>query len=268
MLPTSALLRRKFDMKRTLKLGTVIVLFWSAIVFAQAPPSAEKNLEHAMATGGIEILTDTKGVDFSAYTQVVQQMVKRNWYSVIPITAGPPLYKRGKVSIEFAITKNGQVAGLHYVSSSGDVVLDRAAYGGITASNPFPPLPTEFHGQYLELRFTFFYNPSSTGSSLSLTGISPPRLKVPAGSSVLFVPILNGITDQTKFPISWSVVGQGCAESACGTVSQNGMYTAPLKVPENPIITVKATAAADVGETASAVVTILQPDTSQNTVRH
>jgi len=253
-------------MKRTLKLGTGIVLFWSVIVFAQALPSAEKNLEHATAKGGIEILTDTQGVDFSAYTQVVQQIVKRNWYSVIPNTAGPPLYKRGKVSIEFAIAKNGQVAGLHYVSSSGDVALDRAAYGGITLSNPFPPLPTEFHGQYLELRYTFSYNPSSPGSSLSLTGISPPRLKVPAGSSVLFVPILNGITDQTKFPISWSVVGQGCAESACGTVSQNGMYTAPLKVPENPVITIKATA--DVGETASAVVTILQADTSQNTVRH
>ena len=258
-------------MKRTLKLGTVIVLFWSAIVFAQAPPSAEKNLEHATAKGGIEILTDTKGVDFGAYIQVVQKSVKRNWYSLIPNTAGPPLYKGGKVSIEFAITKNGQVAGLRFASGSGDVALDRAAYGGITVSNPFPPLPTEFHGQYLGLRFTFLYNPSSTGSSAnspSLTGISPPRLQVPAGSSVLFVPIVNGVTDQTKFSISWSVVGQGCAESACGTVSQNGMYTAPLKVPENPIITVKARAAADVGETASAVVTILQADTSQNTVRH
>jgi hypothetical protein len=122
-------------------------------------------------------------------------------------------------------------------------------------SNPFPPLPPEFHGQYLGLRFGFLYNPSLI--SPSLAGISPPRLQVSAGSSVLFVPILNGITDQTKFPISWSVVGQGCSESTCGTVSQNGMYTAPLKVPENPTITVKATAATDADETASAIVTIV-----------
>ena len=67
--------------------------------------------------------------------------------------------KQGKVSIEFAILKDGRVAGLSYVSSSGDVSLDRAAYGGITASNPFPPLPAEFNGQYLALRFHFFYNP-------------------------------------------------------------------------------------------------------------
>ena len=45
------------------------------------------------------------------------------------------------------------------VATSGDVALDRAAYGGITASKPFPPLPTEFGGQYLALRFHFYYNP-------------------------------------------------------------------------------------------------------------
>ena len=67
--------------------------------------------------------------------------------------------KRGKVSIEFAILKDGQVAGLQIVATSGDVALDRAAYGGITASKPFPPLPTEFGGQYLALRFHFYYNP-------------------------------------------------------------------------------------------------------------
>jgi outer membrane biosynthesis protein TonB len=44
-------------------------------------------------------------------------------------------------------------------SGSGDVALDRGAWGGITSSSPFPPLPGEFGGQYLGLRFTFFYNP-------------------------------------------------------------------------------------------------------------
>jgi hypothetical protein len=43
--------------------------------------------------------------------------------------------------------------------TSGDVSLDRAAWGGITASNPFPPLPKEFGGSYLSLRFRFYYNP-------------------------------------------------------------------------------------------------------------
>jgi|SRR5450631_666177 TonB family protein len=109
--------------------------------------------------GPMEITTDTMGVDFGPYLQRVLHDVRQNWYNLIPESAMAPLLKKGEVSIEFVITKDGKVAGMHYVSGSGDVALDRAAYGGITASNPFPPLPSEFGGQYLGLRFTFFYNP-------------------------------------------------------------------------------------------------------------
>ena len=116
--------------------------------------------------GPYEITSDTMGVDFGPYMQRVLHDVKQNWYAIIPESAMPPLLKRGKVSIQFAILKNGQIAGLRYVSGSGDVALDRAAYGGITASNPFPPLPQEFAGQYLGLRFTFYYNPDPSQADL------------------------------------------------------------------------------------------------------
>ena len=116
--------------------------------------------------GPAEILSDTMGVDFSPYLQRVLHDVRENWYAVIPESAMPPLLKRGKVSIEFAILKNGQIAGIRYVSGSGDVALDRAAYGGITSSTPFPPLPREFSGQYLALRFTFYYNPDPREAGL------------------------------------------------------------------------------------------------------
>jgi TonB family protein len=112
------------------------------------------------AVGPLDVLSDTMGVDFGPYLQRVVHQVKMNWYNLIPESARAPLMKKGKVSIEFAILKDGKVAGMRYVDpTSGDVALDRAAYGGITASNPFPPLPTEFGGQYLALRFTFYYNP-------------------------------------------------------------------------------------------------------------
>jgi len=58
--------------------------------------------------------------------------------------------------------KDGKVAGMKLTDSSGDVALDRAAWGGITASNPFPPLPSDFGGQYLALRFRFYYNPDKS----------------------------------------------------------------------------------------------------------
>jgi TonB family protein len=116
--------------------------------------------------GPYEILSDTMGVDFGPYLQRILHDVRQNWYAVIPESAMPPLLKRGKVSIEFSILKNGQAVGISYVTGSGDVALDRAAYGGITSSNPFPPLPREYAGQALRLRFTFFYNPDPREANL------------------------------------------------------------------------------------------------------
>ncbi len=112
------------------------------------------------AVENMVVLTDTMGVDFGPYLQRVLHDVKENWYRVIPESAEPPISKKGKVAIEFFILKNGTVAGMKLDSSSGDVPLDRAAWAGITGSNPFPPLPSEFPGQNLGLRIYFFYNPA------------------------------------------------------------------------------------------------------------
>jgi TonB family protein len=111
------------------------------------------------AIGPLDILSDTMGVDFGPYLARVLHDVKQNWYNLIPESA---MMKKGKVSIEFAILKDGKVAGMQLSGTSGDVALDRAAWGGITASNPFPPLPGEFGGQYLTLRFHFYYNPDKS----------------------------------------------------------------------------------------------------------
>lgn len=113
----------------------------------------------ARVQGNLEVLSDTQGVDFGPYLARVLQAVRMNWYAIIPESARAPLLKRGKVAIQFVILPNGKVAGMQYTGSSGDIALDRAAWGGITASDPFAPLPSAFHGPYLALRFHFFYNP-------------------------------------------------------------------------------------------------------------
>jgi TonB family protein len=106
-----------------------------------------------------DVMSDTMGVDFGPYLARILHTVRENWINLIPEVARAPLMKQGKVSIEFAILKDGSVAGMRVIAPSGDGSLDRAAWGGITGSNPFPPLPTEFRGQYLALRFHFYYNP-------------------------------------------------------------------------------------------------------------
>ena len=109
----------------------------------------------AKDVGNLDVLSDTMGVDFGPYLARVVRDVRLNWYSLIPEAAS---WKKGKVAIEFAIMKDGTVAGMTLGGTSGDVALDRAAWAGITASNPFPPLPSDFKGQFLSLRFRFYYN--------------------------------------------------------------------------------------------------------------
>ena len=115
------------------------------------------NGTHGRQVGNLEILSDTQGVDFGPYLQRVLHDVRENWYRAIPESAWG---KHGNLIIEFAITKDGRVAGMKLVAPSGDVPLDRAAWAGIVGSDPFPALPSDFGGQYLALRFRFFYNPT------------------------------------------------------------------------------------------------------------
>jgi TonB family protein len=113
---------------------------------------------NANVKSDLEILSDTQGVDFSSYLERVKHAIRMNWYNLIPEAARSPLRRKGVVVVQFAIQQDGRVAGMRLMQQSGDISLDRAAWGGITASNPFPQLPTEFHGNYIALRCSFLYN--------------------------------------------------------------------------------------------------------------
>ncbi|HTV82265.1 MAG TPA: TonB family protein [Acidobacteriaceae bacterium] len=114
--------------------------------------------QHQGASGAVDILSDTMGVDFGPYIERVIYDTERAWYPIIPEEARPPFDKQGQVFIEFKILPNGNVTDMKLVGPSGDVPLDRAAWAGITGASPFPPLPRAFKGPFLELRFDFLYN--------------------------------------------------------------------------------------------------------------
>lgn len=104
----------------------------------------------------LELLSDPLGVDFRPYLINILASVRRNWFAVMPESA--KLGRQGRVAIQFAIARNGSVPKLVIVGHSGTDALDRAAVAGISASNPFPPLPPEFKGNQIRLQFNFAYN--------------------------------------------------------------------------------------------------------------
>jgi TonB family protein len=111
-----------------------------------------------VGAGGAAIISDTMGVDFSAYLKRIVYDTERAWWPIIPEIARPPLNKQGRVLIRFKIMKDGTVKEMHLEGPSGDVSLDRAAWGGILGAAPFPLLPKDFKGDFIELRFYFLYN--------------------------------------------------------------------------------------------------------------
>jgi prolyl oligopeptidase len=151
-------------------------LFWQLGVTVPAKPQAAndghsdspglKIRESAGATGpvppkrdSIEILSDTLGVDFGPYMKRLRFAVQTHWDPLIPLAARPPEMKKGVVVIELSISKDGRVQGMKLASGSGDVALDRAAWGAIVDAIPLPNLPAAFAGDYLKIRTRFYYNP-------------------------------------------------------------------------------------------------------------
>ncbi len=110
-------------------------------------------------TGGIQVLSDTQGVDFNNWIIRWHRETQRTWDPLIPDEANPPISRAGVVVLRFKVLPNGQLmpGSIVMEGRSGDTAYDRAAWGALTGSS-YPPLPREFHGPYLELRAYFLYN--------------------------------------------------------------------------------------------------------------
>ena len=105
---------------------------------------------------GIELMSDASGVDFKPYLSQVLAAVRRNWMAVWPESVRLGL--RGRVVLQVAIGRDGVVTKLVKDESSLSRALDEAAVAGVSASNPFPPLPTDYHGDRIVFRLNFVYN--------------------------------------------------------------------------------------------------------------
>jgi outer membrane biosynthesis protein TonB len=119
--------------------------------FARSPSKAD-NL------GGVEVLSDMQGVDFSEYLRRLKADIYRNWIPLLPEETQPPLSKSGETYIRFTILPDGRIGAMHLEGSTHDDAINKAAWGSITSEGQFPPLPSKFHGPNLELRFLYLVN--------------------------------------------------------------------------------------------------------------
>ena len=107
---------------------------------------------------GARILSDTQGVNFDPWLQKLIRETHRTWDPLVPDEVLPPINKRGQVAIVFTVLPNGRLVpkSMTLVGRSGDVALDRAAWGAIESAD-YPQLPREFTGPNLQIEFVFDY---------------------------------------------------------------------------------------------------------------
>lgn len=108
---------------------------------------------------GVDILSDTQGVDFNPYLQKIIREIYETWLPLIPEEARPPLNKQGEALIRFTIMPDGTIgANMSLDGSTHDDAINKSCWGSITGVGQFPPLPKQFHGPNLELRIHYLVN--------------------------------------------------------------------------------------------------------------
>jgi hypothetical protein len=97
-------------------------------------------------------------------------------------------------------------------------------------------------------------NPPASGDIQ--VSVTPNPVNVRAGSSQQFAASVTGTTNTA---VTWSVNNVAGGNSASGTITSSGNYTAPATLPNPNTFTIQATSSADSSASGSSDVTILNP---------
>jgi hypothetical protein len=81
----------------------------------------------------------------------------------------------------------------------------------------------------------------------------PAIAKVKTNDTYQFSHTLTGSADTS---VTWSLSATGCTGADCGTINEDGLYTAPAVVPVGAAVNVRATSVVDPGKSADASVVI------------
>ena len=89
---------------------------------------------------------------YQYYLQIISDRVSSSWFTSL---VDPGVSGTFFTTVYFKILRNGQVADLRVRESSGIQSLDMSAQRAIQISAPFPPLPSDYDGDYLAINLIF-----------------------------------------------------------------------------------------------------------------
>jgi TonB family protein len=161
----------------------ILLAMCSPIALGQINP---RRLSKVQAGDTLQILSPTRGADFSGYCRELRATLSRKWIYLMPESFY--MGDAGIVDIRAQVRADGTFvdADPRVERSSGKDALDAAAVGAIRASVPFPHFPNGFKCATIDLRISFFYNmpvrkpdPISVPEKSDVGGDSPSKSTQP-----------------------------------------------------------------------------------------
>ena len=148
---------------RCATLGAIVLLAMATTLPAQAVSlqvAAPQDNGPALSlphkpTQGVDILSDTQGVDFGPYVTQIMRLVRDSWNKSLAESTSPLPGAGGVTLIHIAIHADGTMAGVRLDGSSRDPSLDHIAWKSITQLKSLPPLPVAFTESAFEVRIHF-----------------------------------------------------------------------------------------------------------------
>jgi outer membrane biosynthesis protein TonB len=101
----------------------------------------------ALGGGSGMLSLDSANFPFTYYLRQVTGRIEENWVR--------PQQNLGRVVVYFRIKRDGTIVEPQVYESSRNQAVDMLASGAIKRSEPFPPLPVEFGGDYLGIYLCF-----------------------------------------------------------------------------------------------------------------
>jgi hypothetical protein len=225
---------------------------------------------HAIINAGASVATASSIVTVTSHVSVtvappaaILALAQRSPFTV-SVTGTPDAAVTWSVN---GIPNGNSIVGVVCVTASNPCVppssasaasVDYIAPAAVPVANPVTLLATS-HADPSQSAASVITIAGPTGP-VSVT-ISPPYAFLPPSSSTLSTQqFFVSVSGTTNTSVTWSVqsavTGQGCAGTACGSISATGLYSAPTVAPSPNAISVIATSQADTTKFASSTIAL------------
>lgn len=117
----------------------------------EIPTLTKDNLD-----GDKPISLDTTEIKYVSYFNRIKQQIERSWrYPAQAARKG----MAGQLTLQFQISRDGNLLGVNLVDNSGFEILDVAAVKAVKEAAPYYPFPVTISKKNISILATFVYNP-------------------------------------------------------------------------------------------------------------